>query len=262
MDAIDGWWQHDVIDGHKGPLLLSLCAFVVTFLITRTITRLIRAGKGPFGNLSTGGVHLHYSTPGLIVLIVGAFTAVGAAAGSAWEYVAAVLIGAGASLVLDEFAMLFRLQDVYWSREGQLSVNMVTLTAACVGLAVTGLSPAQVPGLSQAEASTRWAVAGVLLVHLTICVVTALKGKYGTLVIGLFLAPVVWIGAVRLARPGSPWERWFYDEHRRALAARRDEEFGRRWGAVRTRWDDFLGGSPSEPDPAPDAVPGRTTDVA
>ena len=48
---------------------------------------------------------------------------------------AALLVGVGASLVLDEFAMIFRLQDVYWSQEGQLSVNVVTLAAACVGLA-------------------------------------------------------------------------------------------------------------------------------
>ncbi len=251
MDALTDWWQQDVIDGHKGPLLLSLCAFVVTFLITRGITRLIRAGRGPFGNISAGGVHLHHSTPGLILLIVGAFTALGAPAGSVWPYLAAVLIGTGASLVLDEFAMILRLQDVYWSREGQLSVNMVTLTAACVGLAVVGLSPAQVPGLSGAQASTRWTVAAALLVHLAICSVTALKGKYATLIIGLFVAPVVWIGAVRLARPRSPWERWFYDDDRRARAARRDQRFDRRWGALRTRWDDLLGGTPSEPDPAP-----------
>lgn len=249
MSSLAQWWQHDIVDGHKGPLLLSLGAFVVTFLVTRTITRLIRAGRGPFRNVNAGGVHIHHSTPGLILLIVGAFTALGAPADSVWEYVAAGLIGAGAALVLDEFAMIFRLQDVYWSREGQLSVNMVTLTAACVGLAVVGLSPAQVPELTAAQATARWTVAAVLIVHLAICAVTALKGKYATLLIGLFVAPVVWVGALRLARPRSPWERWFYDDHQRARVQRREDGVDRRWGAVRSRWDDFLGGSPSEPDP-------------
>ncbi len=198
------WWQLNIVDGGKGPLLLAFCAFVVTFLITRTITRLIRAGKGPFTNVSAGGVHLHHSTPGLILLIIGAFTAVGAPTHSVWPYVAATLVGVGSSLVLDEFAMIFRLQNVYWTQEGQLSVNMVTLAGACIGLAVVGFSPARVPELSDRVITTRWAVAAALVVHFGLLAVTALKGKSATMLIGLFLAPVAWVGAVRLARPAPP----------------------------------------------------------
>ena len=147
MGWLNDWWQHEVVDGYKGPLLLSFVAFVVTFLTTRSITRLIRDGKGPFHNVSSGGVHMHHSTPGIVLLIVGGFTAVGSPPLSVWTYLAAVLVGVGASLVLDEFAMIFRLQDVYWSQEGQLSVNVVTLAAACVGLATVGVSPANVNDL-------------------------------------------------------------------------------------------------------------------
>jgi hypothetical protein len=39
--------------------------------------------------------------------------------------------------VLDEFALILHLQDVYWSGEGQLSVEAVSLVAACLGLALT-----------------------------------------------------------------------------------------------------------------------------
>ncbi len=42
MNWLGAWRQHDVVDGYGGPLLLSFVAFVVTFLTTRTITRLIR----------------------------------------------------------------------------------------------------------------------------------------------------------------------------------------------------------------------------
>lgn len=257
MGWLAGWWQLDVIDGGKGPLLLSFVAFVLTFVITRTITRMIRAGRGPFGNLSAGGVHLHHSTPGLIMLIVGAFTAVGAGDDSTWNYVAAALIGIGSSLVLDEFAMIFRLQDVYWSRDGQLSVNMVTLAAGCIGLAVIGFSPAQVPELSAVAARDRWIVAGMLLIHFGVCAVTALKGKYATMLIGLFVFPVDLVGAVRLARPTSPWARWFYDPRVAARAQAREDRFNGRWGPIRSGWDDFIGGSPSPaatptpPAPAP-----------
>ena len=117
-DIMHGWWHDEVVTGTKGPLLLALVAFVITFVATRGITRLIRAGKGPFHNMNSGGVHLHHATPGVILLVTGAFLSSGADGRSPWNYVSAALIGIGASLVLDEFAMIFHLQDVYWSQEG------------------------------------------------------------------------------------------------------------------------------------------------
>src|SRR4051795_4420471 len=163
MGWLSAWWQHEVVNGYKGPLLLSFIAFVVTFVTTRTITRLIRAGKGPFHNVSSGGVHMHHSTPGIVLLIIGGFTGIGAPPLSVWTYLAGLLVGIGASLVLDEFAMIFRLQDVYWSQEGQLSVNVVTLAGACVGLATVGVSP--VDDLPPDVAAVRYAAVAVLLLN-------------------------------------------------------------------------------------------------
>ena len=54
---------------------------------------MIRAGKGPFHNVNAGGVHMHHSTPGIILLIAGAFTAVGCPPLSVWSYLAALLVG-------------------------------------------------------------------------------------------------------------------------------------------------------------------------
>jgi hypothetical protein len=202
------WWQNEVIDGYKGPLLLSFTAFVVTFVASRTVTRLIRAGKGPFHNFSTGGVHMHHSTPGVLLLIAGGFTALGSPPLSAWTYASGVIVGTGAALVLDEFAMIFRLQDVYWSQEGQMSVNMVTLVAACVGLAAVGVSPFNVKGLAGAALAVRLGATLALLCHLILLTITALKGKYPTTLIGLFISPVTW---------GSPPSDW-PDPHRRGRA--------------------------------------------
>jgi NADH:ubiquinone oxidoreductase subunit 3 (subunit A) len=201
MDWLATWWHDEVVGGHKGPLLLAFVAFVVTFLATRTITRLIRAGRGPFHNMSSGGTHQHHSTPGTILLVTGAFTAVGADGRAPLDYIAAAVIGIGASLVLDEFAMIFHLQDVYWSQEGQLSVNVVTLVAACVGLAVVGVSPTEVPGLSDTTRYVRLGVTGALVVHFLLVAVVALKGKFPTAVIGTFAAPIAWYAAARLAAP-------------------------------------------------------------
>jgi len=167
-------------------LLVSFVAFVLTFILTRTVTRMIRAGKGPFHNVSDGGVHLHHSTPGVALLVAGGFGAVGAQARSPWAYVAAALVGVGASLVLDEFAMIFHLEDDYWSQEGELSVNVVTLAAACIGLAVVGVTP--VSGVDDTEGLVRGGVAVALVLHLLLVATTAFKGKYPTALIGLFAA--------------------------------------------------------------------------
>ena len=129
--------------GINVPLLVCFAAFVVTFVTTRTITRMIRAGKGPFkDNVSESGLHVHHAVPGIILLVAGAFMAVGTSgSGSAWTTVAALLVGVGTSLVLDEFALILHLQDVYWADEGRVSVEMVSLAMACLGLAVVGLTP-------------------------------------------------------------------------------------------------------------------------
>jgi hypothetical protein len=68
------WWHRDVIAAGKLPLMLCFLAFVVTFVLTRTITRMIRAGRGPFRNqVTASGTHIHHSVPGIILLIIGAF---------------------------------------------------------------------------------------------------------------------------------------------------------------------------------------------
>ncbi|WP_458318171.1 hypothetical protein [Mycolicibacterium brisbanense] len=255
MVWLNEWWQHEIVHGYKGPLLLSFVAFVVTFVATRTITRLIRAGKGPFHNVSTGGVHMHHSTPGVLLLILGAFMGVGSPPLSVWTYVAGVLIGVGASLVLDEFAMIFRLQDVYWSQEGQLSVNIVTLAAACIGLAAVGVSPVKVHDVPGAVTAVRIAAVVLLVFHFLVVAVTALKGKYPTALVGLFVSPVAWVAAVRLARPTSPWARWRYDSKKLAHAQRRAATFDRRWAPVRRHWDDFIGGTPTSDAPQPASTP-------
>jgi len=245
MSWLDIWWQQDVVYGYKGPLLLSFTAFVITFVATRTITRMIRAGRGPFHNMSSDGVHLHHSTPGLLILILGAFMAVGAPPQTVWIYASGLLVGVGASLVLDEFAMLFRLQDVYWQQEGQLSVNVVTLAGACIGLAAVGISPVTMDRAAGVSNTARLAALAFLAVHLVLVAITALKGKYPTALIGLFIGPLTWLGAVRMARPTSPWARWRYSGRTLERAQRRASTFDDRWRPIRQHWDDFIGGTPT-----------------
>ncbi|CAO5238725.1 hypothetical protein [Frankia sp. AgKG'84/4] len=85
-ESLSHWWDRDIEGAHKLPLMLSFIAFVLTFAITRTVARLIRAGRGPFhDNVTTSGVHVHHAIPGIVLLTVGAFMAVGAGTSTAWR---------------------------------------------------------------------------------------------------------------------------------------------------------------------------------
>ena len=245
------WWHRDVIAAGKLPLMLCFVSFVVTFASTRTITRLIRDGRGPFRNVAIGGTHIHHSVPGIILLIMGAFTAVGGPGTLGWLSFSAVAVGIGTSLVLDEFAMLLHLQDVYWSGEGQLSVEAVSLVAACLGLALVGFSPVHVNGIDSAEFSLRISATGVLVMDACLALICILKGKYRSGLFGLFLPPVGALGAVRLARPNSVWARHRYRGKRLERATRRAAAFDRRWKPLQAGWLDFIGGLPSLPNPTP-----------
>src|SRR6202012_4532259 len=175
---MDSWWHRDIIAADKLPLMLCFLAFIITFTTTRTITRLIRDGRGPFHNeVTSGGTHIHHSVPGIILLVIGAFTSVGGPDSIAWHSFAAVLIGVGTSLVMDEFSMILHLQDVYWSGEGQLSVEAVSLTAACLGLALAGFSPFGITDIGNFELTLRLPASGILVIDGVFSFICVLKGK-------------------------------------------------------------------------------------
>jgi hypothetical protein len=249
---METWWHRDVLGAGKLPLMLCFLAFVVTFAVTRTITRLIRAGRGPFRDRQTAnGVHIHHAVPGLILLVVGAFVGVATsqAPGLLWSCVSAVSIGIGVSLVLDEFALILHLTDVYWSTEGRLSVDLISLAAAGLGLALVGFSPLGVNDVGGAELVVRLTSTGVLLIHGVAILTCVLKGKYSLALFGLFIPFIALVGAVRVARPASAWARHRYDPKREEAARRREANFDRRWDPVLRRWQNLIGGAPSLPDP-------------
>ncbi len=245
------WWHRAIIAPGKLPLMLCFLAFVVTFVLTRMITRMIRDGRGPFrNNVTASGTHIHHSVPGIILLIIGAFTAVGGPDSLAWHSFAAIAVGTGTSLVLDEFALILHLQDVYWSGEGQLSVEAVSLTAACLGLALAGFSPFGMTDVGNIELTLRLTATGILVADGMLAFICALKGKYRTALFGLFLPGVGVIGALRLARPASIWARLRYRGKRLERATRRAADFDRHWAPVLVDWEDFIGGRPSKPNPS------------
>ncbi|WP_245240580.1 hypothetical protein [Streptomyces spiramenti] len=241
------WWDQDIVEAGKLPLLFGLTAFLVTFAVTRTVTRMIRAGRGPFGDISAGGVHLHHAVPGVVLMVAGGFGAIASAQYGPGAAVAAIVFGVGAGLVLDEFALIVYLQDVYWSEQGRRSVEMVTVTGAVVLLVLVGSAPFGVDTLTTEERQDRVAVMGTVVFHFACSAVAFTKGKPLVAVFGVLLPLVSLFGAVRLARPESPWARRFYRRRPRALARarRRAARHDRRWSGPVRRLQDLLGGTPT-----------------
>jgi len=115
---------HEELDARQRAALLSWLAFTVTFGAVRGITYSIKDGKGPFRNLSVGGEHLHHYMWG-----IGLLTGVGAVAVHGEERqrrhpAVAISYGVGLALIVDEFALLLDLKDVYWAKQGRISVDL------------------------------------------------------------------------------------------------------------------------------------------
>lgn len=250
------WWYQNIYEPGKLPLLLALASFVLTFVITRVITRLIRAGKGPFGNVKTGGVHIHHVVPGVILTVVGGFGSVAGGGHGFGSGMCAVLFGMGVGLVLDEFALILHLDDVYWSEQGRKSVEVVAVTAALVGLVLLGFVPFGVNDLSENELQDRGAAISTVAGNFLIALLALAKGKARLAIFGVIVPLVALIGAVRLARPGSPWAKRFYRRRPRARAksSLRAYRHDRRWAGPSRKLEDWIGGRP-DPTPKSGAAP-------
>jgi hypothetical protein len=129
-----------MLDPRQRSALISWLAFTATFATVRGITYSIRAGRGPFRNLSLGGEHVHHYLWG-----IGLLAGVGAIAVRGDERlrqhpVVAVSYGSGLALIIDEFALLLDLRDVYWARQGRISVDL-----GIGGVAVAGSYFASLP---------------------------------------------------------------------------------------------------------------------
>lgn len=225
------WYVREILEPGRQPMFLALLTFLLTFLVTRIITRMIRAGRGPFGNVSAGSVHVHHVVPGLIILLCGGVLALGATQNSIWRQLAGVMFGMGAALVLDEFAMILHMDDVYWSSEGRLSADAVTLAAVVLFAAMLIAAPNR-PDPDPVQGFWLNALGAALFVSISFVpiAVTILKGKLWVAVIALFMPIVGWFAMIRLAKPGSPWAHFRYRERPAKLqeAQRREEKWARR----------------------------------
>ena len=127
-------------DERRERLFLASLAFLVTFAIVRGVTHLIRAGIGPFHNVTGGGLHIHHLVWGiLLLLVVGYVWLLEIGVGSSWvASLTAMAFGVGAALTLDEFALWLNMQDVYWERQGRESIDAVVIFAGLLSVGIWG----------------------------------------------------------------------------------------------------------------------------
>ncbi len=239
-----------VISDAQRPLFFLLVGFLVTFGLTRLSTRLARAGVfsrlRPSSIVTTGGLHIHHAVFGIVGMVASGILAFAFDLPSPWIEALAFAFGAGAALTLDEFALILHLEDVYWAGEGRASIDAVILGVTFVTLLLTGLLPRGVHGVADYVTISRWVGFALILGGTAFVVVSYLKGKLFMGTVGIFVPLVAMIGAVRLAKPNSPWARRRYAGNSGLLerARRRDEGFHRRWLQRKHHVWDLIGGKP------------------
>ncbi|MFJ6212339.1 hypothetical protein ACIQGZ_03260 [Streptomyces sp. NPDC092296] len=238
-------YRQQIVGPGKQPLFLLLVGFIGAFLFIRFSVRMIRRGVRWWpGNITPGGLHIHHAVFGLGFLLAGGFGAFAGGGAGPGRSVFGLLFGIGCGLVLDEFALILHLEDVYWSEQGRKSVDAVIIGILVTGLLLTGYAPL---GLVPGE-RTHWGLLGVLAVNVLLSLVTLLKGKLWTGLLGIMVPGLSWVGAARLARPHSPWARWRYRRRprRMARAVRRERRLHRRADRARTWLFDLIAGAPDK----------------
>jgi hypothetical protein len=112
-----------------------LAGFLGAFTLVRVSTWGIRDRWWPFENVRVGGRHIHHFVPG-ILLAFASGTAALLTDKDALEDRLAIPMGAGMGLTFDEAALLLDLRDVYWTREGLLSVQLSLGATAILSIAI------------------------------------------------------------------------------------------------------------------------------
>jgi hypothetical protein len=149
---------------HETVLFNMLQGFIGAFAFARLSTWGMRRGWWPFREVTVGGRHIHHFVPGIVLAFASAIAGMTTQEDGV-EAAAAVPFGVGVGLTTDEAALLLDLRDVYWTREGVLSVQVslgvtATLAASILALRVfrrgeeKGEEEGLIPHLEQGIAGT------------------------------------------------------------------------------------------------------------
>jgi hypothetical protein len=123
---------------HERVLINLLTGFTGAFALMRISALGIRGGWWPVGNTRVAGRHIHHFVPGILTAF-GTGTVAMVTDSAPLERALAIPFGAGLGMTFDEAALLLEMRDVYWSREGLLSVQLSFGILAILGAAVISL---------------------------------------------------------------------------------------------------------------------------
>jgi hypothetical protein len=149
---LKGFYARHFAASRQERAFLSAVGFTTAFATARGITHAIRAGVGPFRNLSAGGRHIHHSTFGILGLLGVGYLwtyqlGIGGEAPAWASRVTATTYGIASALTLDEFALWLDLHDDYWDKQGRKSIDAVAVFAGLLTMGVAGRSALDELGL-------------------------------------------------------------------------------------------------------------------
>lgn len=158
-DGADGVWA---LGPRQRSAVISWAAFALTFAGTRAVTYAIKNDVVGTRNLKSHGVHLHHYLWGIKLLAASGGVAIHGGDRVRANPLVAVGYGAGAALVVDEFALLVHLKDVYWKKRGRVSVLLGTGLIGAVGASFLAIptwrrchNPPTQAALAESESPTR-----------------------------------------------------------------------------------------------------------
>ena len=128
-------WAENAARKGTFPQIVITISFLITFGIVRGITYGIRDGWLPFGNIGADGTHIPHYVWGIGILIVVGFVEL-AYHPERLRSVLGMLYGVAVALILDEFALLLNLKDVYWTSQGRESIDAVVIAGGLLLLAL------------------------------------------------------------------------------------------------------------------------------
>jgi hypothetical protein len=124
----------------ENALFNLFASFVISLLLSRAIAFGLRDRRrlGPFRNVRVGRRHIHHFVPGIALAFVSGAIAI-VTRDEDLEPKLALFFGAGMGMTMDEAALLLELEDVYWTEEGLLSVQIGAGLVGLLGALAIGL---------------------------------------------------------------------------------------------------------------------------
>ena len=111
------------------------------------------------------GVHLHHLVPGIVATLAAGTAIIGFRPSDDSMLLLSALFGAGAALILDEFALVLHLDDVYWTKEGRSSIEATLIGFTFAVLCLLATAPL---GGDPGKDVPHWVVRHVVPTHGTV----------------------------------------------------------------------------------------------